>query len=503
MFLSFGSIRRLTVLIMIIIMIIVCAVSLVSTHKIIANLYDMIVHKRPISDKVHSIRDNFLYAKDIFFSYTRNHEIDISLAILAMNKVLKESMDLKGGIDAQKKESVNEFIKTAKLFKVAISTYSSEFEYDPSGASSFDMEHIAIAAAKAASDRLDGMFKDIRAKIRASDINMLIIAKNSQKIMWFSIFIGIIFCFLAAFFMGKALSAPINRLLKGTQEISKGDLSYRIKVGARDEIGKLAESFNKMSDDLNRYIQKEKQAVETAELKGRKLEAAYKELDEFTYTISHDLKEPLRTVDAFSKFLEMRYGDKLDDKGRHYIERIRVNASTMQNLIEDLLEISRVDRRKNPVEVVEIGDLIDEVKMRLEYAIHEKKADIIVRDKLPRLSCDRVRLAEVFLNLISNSIKFTDKKQPHVEIGCIEKNGFYEFYVKDNGSGIEEQYFDKVFKIFQRLGKREDHEGTGAGLTIVKKIIENNGGKIWVESKMGEGTTFYFTVKDQSENRKG
>ncbi|MFQ5867781.1 MAG: ATP-binding protein, partial [bacterium] len=224
-----------------------------------------------------------------------------------------------------------------------------------------------------------------------------------------------------------------------------------------------------------------------------------KELDDFTYIISHDLKEPLRSIDAFSKFIRDDYKDKLDEEGRNYLERIRANTGRMQNLIEDLLEISRLERRKNPLEEVEIEELINEAKLRLEYAIRQKNVEVVVRDKLPKIFCDHVRLAEVFVNLISNAIKFNDKARPCIEIGCSQKSIFYEIYVKDNGPGIEERYFDKIFEIFQRLGKREDREGTGAGLTIVKKIVEMHKGRIWVESKIGKGSTFYFTIPMKKE----
>jgi len=226
----------------------------------------------------------------------------------------------------------------------------------------------------------------------------------------------------------------------------------------------------------------------------KSLEETNKELDDFTYIVSHDLKEPLRSIDAFSKFIIEDYKDRLDEEGKNYLGRIRANAGRMQALIEDLLEISRIERRRNPFGEVQVEELINEVKLRLEYAIKQKNAEIIIRDKLPRVFCDRIRFTEVFLNLISNALKFNNKSNPYIEIGCSEKDIFYEFYVKDNGLGIEERYFDKIFEIFQRLGKCEENEGTGAGLTIVKKIVQMHSGKIWMESKIGKGTTFYFTI---------
>jgi len=229
------------------------------------------------------------------------------------------------------------------------------------------------------------------------------------------------------------------------------------------------------------------------------LEYINKELDDFTYIVSHDLKEPLRSIDAFSKFLEDDYKDTIEEEGREYLKRIRANSLRMQNLIEDLLDISRIERRKSSFEEVDISCLFTEVNLRLEYAIKEKNVKVLIPDDLPRIFCDRVRMVEVFANLFSNAIKFNDKPNPTIEAGCAVQGDYYEFFVKDNGPGIEQQYFDKIFEIFQRLGKKEDHEGTGAGLTIVKKIIEMHNGKIWVDSKVGEYTAFYFTIPVKKE----
>ncbi|MFH1640588.1 MAG: ATP-binding protein [Candidatus Omnitrophota bacterium] len=263
---------------------------------------------------------------------------------------------------------------------------------------------------------------------------------------------------------------------------------------------KEAEDSRRAIKNVAEDLRRSKEALQAQ--KGS-LEDINKELDDFTYIISHDLKEPLRSIDAFSKFIVDDYDDRLDEQGRFYIERVRMNASRMQKLIEDLLEISRLERKKNIFEEVEATELIDEVKLRLEYRIEEKNAQIITKDKLPRVYCDRIRLTEVFANLFSNALKFNDKPNPQIEIGSKPKDGFNEFYVKDNGPGIEEQYFDKVFDIFQRLGKREDNEGTGAGLTIVKKIVHMHKGRIWLESKIGEFTTFYFTIPTKEKLMSG
>lgn len=233
---------------------------------------------------------------------------------------------------------------------------------------------------------------------------------------------------------------------------------------------------------------------ETLQQQIRHIESVNKELDDFTYIVSHDLKEPLRSIDAFSRFLFEDYRSKLDEEAMNYLQRIRVNSSRMQRLIEDLLTVSRIERKKNPFEEADVQTLVAEAQQRLEFAIHQKNVQVTIATLLPKVWCDRVRIAEVFANLMSNAIKFADKNPPVLEIGCRENEKMFEFYVKDNGPGIEEKYFEKIFEIFQRLNRREDVEGTGAGLTIVKKIIGMHRGKIWVTSVVGEGATFHFTL---------
>lgn len=259
----------------------------------------------------------------------------------------------------------------------------------------------------------------------------------------------------------------------------------------------------KVQQSIFRDITERKKAEKKLQKYIREIEAANKELDDFTYIVSHDLKEPLRSIDAFSKFLLQDYQDRLDKEGKNFLNRIRVNCRRMQSLIEDLLEISRLGKKKNPFKQVKVEQLIDEAKSRLEHVITEKNAKIIILTKLPELFCDPVRLTEVFANLLSNALKFNDKVRPIIVIGCTKKNVYYEFFIKDNGPGINKLYHDKIFGIFQQLGVREENTGTGAGLTIVKKIIHLHNGKIWIESTLGESTTFYFSIPCNEINGEG
>ncbi|MEI8062460.1 MAG: ATP-binding protein [Verrucomicrobiota bacterium] len=227
------------------------------------------------------------------------------------------------------------------------------------------------------------------------------------------------------------------------------------------------------------------------------LKLAQKDLDEYTYAISHDLKEPLRGIDGFSKLLVEGYRNKLDDNGRYYVETIRNSTVRMQQLITDLLKFSRLSHQKQPLAPVGLNLMMMHVRLNLQFALDQKNAQLHV-NHLPTVMCDATAITEVFHNLISNAVKYNDKTLPVVEINCTEKDNAkthqtdYEFSIHDNGPGIKPENFEKVFQIFQRL--HNDNTGTGLGLTIARRIVEWHGGRIWLESEEGKGTTFFFTL---------
>ena len=251
-----------------------------------------------------------------------------------------------------------------------------------------------------------------------------------------------------------------------------------------------------MVEDLNVISADLKKAGDRLEEKIIEVERSNKELDDFTYVVSHDLKEPLRGIAAFSTFLSDKYKDRLDEQARHYIEVIKSSVDKMEVLIKDLLELSRISRWKKPPECIELSKLLNEIKEDLSLRLKERKINLKV-GKLPSVKYEKIRISQLFTNLITNAIKYNDKQVPRIEVGC-EKSSDEEFrfYIRDNGKGIPEEYREKVFGLFQRLNP-DDQEGTGAGLTICKRIVESHGGKIWVESEVGKGSTFYFTVPEK------
>ncbi|MFH1563384.1 MAG: Cache 3/Cache 2 fusion domain-containing protein [Nitrospirota bacterium] len=291
-----------------------------------------------------------------------------------------------------------------------------------------------------------------------------------------------------------------------------------------DEIQQLSESFNIMVDNLKnaRTNLEEKIKVATEDIKkanielkekNKTLETVNKELDSFTYSASHDLKEPLRGIASFSQFLLEDYLDKLDETGKDYLKRLSASANRMKSLIDDLLSLSRISRIENPYTSVDSNKLIKEILKRLKPMIEEKNVQLKVDEKLPFIFCDEIKIKEVFHNLISNAIKYNDKKRPEIEIGIEEKigegvegldsplekgvRGLSQpvFFVRDNGIGIEEKYLEEIFGIFKRLHKGDEYGGgTGAGLAIVKRVITDHGGNVWVKSSPGEGSTFYFSL---------
>ena len=218
------------------------------------------------------------------------------------------------------------------------------------------------------------------------------------------------------------------------------------------------------------------------------------ELEQFAYVASHDLQEPLRMVTSFLTQLEKKYNDVIDAKGQQYIYFAVDGAKRMRQIILDLLEFSRVGRTEEDIADVDVTQLVEEITTLHKKQIEELEAIIICED-LPVFQTYKTPLRQVLLNLINNSLKYHRAGvAPVIEIACKETKAYCQFSVKDNGIGIDTEYFDKIFIIFQRLHNKEEYSGTGMGLAITKKIMENLGGKVWVESEPGKGSTFYFTI---------
>jgi PAS domain S-box-containing protein len=242
-----------------------------------------------------------------------------------------------------------------------------------------------------------------------------------------------------------------------------------------------------------RDITERKMAEEILKLKLEELARSNAESEQFAYVSSHDLQEPLRMISSYLQLLQRKYQGKLDDKADKYIYFAVDGAARMQTLINDLLEFSRVATRAKEPEPTDSEFILNQTLSNLELYIRQNNASVS-HDPLPEVIADSTQLAQVFQNLIANGIKFQSEKASKIHISAEKKENKWVFSVKDNGIGIDPQYSEKIFEVFKRLHRKEEYPGTGIGLAICKKIVERHGGCIWVESELGKGATFYFTL---------
>lgn len=241
----------------------------------------------------------------------------------------------------------------------------------------------------------------------------------------------------------------------------------------------------------------ERQQMEVdLEEQARQLERSNTELQQFAYVASHDLQEPLRMVSSYVQLLNRRYGDKLDQDAKEFIGFAVDGAERMRMLIQDLLAFSRVTTKGLPLEPTDSGRVLELALNNLQMIIGENGAKV-EKGEMPEILADQGQLVQVFQNLVQNAIKFHGPQPPVVRVGAEERDGEWLFSVSDNGVGIEEQYFERIFIIYQRLHSKTEYGGTGIGLALVKKIVERHGGRIWVESTPGKGSTFYFTIPQE------
>ena len=250
-----------------------------------------------------------------------------------------------------------------------------------------------------------------------------------------------------------------------------------------------------------REMTERKKADEKLRQTADELENSNKELEQFAYVASHDLQEPLRAISGYMQLLERRYSEKLGEDAKQFINRSIAAVGRMKALIEGLLDYSRVGTRGKPFKPIELSNIVDQAISNLQAAIKESDA-VLTYNSLPEVMGDGVQLIQLFQNLLGNAIKFRGDRKPEIHIVADYQEGCAEwlFSVKDNGIGIEPQYAERIFQIFQRLHTSKDYPGTGIGLAVCKKIIERHGGRIWIESELGNGTTFIFTIPDSRGN---
>ncbi len=287
--------------------------------------------------------------------------------------------------------------------------------------------------------------------------------------------------------LARSVTTPVRALQAGAARLGRGDLDVRLPETSRDELGLLAREFNAMAAALG---QKEADLRRQAD----DLWAANRELEGFSYTVSHDLRTPLRALDGFSRILLEEYARDLPAEARRYLRLVRDNAQQMGQLVDDILAFARLGR--NPVrrESLAPAGLAAQAFDELEPEREGRQVDIDIA-VLPPCEADPAMLKQVFANLLANALKFTRLRETaRIEVGSVTTNGEPTYYVHDNGVGFDMRYADKLFGVFQRLHRSEEYEGTGVGLAIVHRVVERHGGRVWAEAEVDKGATFYFTI---------
>jgi signal transduction histidine kinase len=322
---------------------------------------------------------------------------------------------------------------------------------------------------------------------------------------------GIVVLVIAAtlFLTLRSVTRPLAKLRDGTAIVGAGNLDFRLDVTARDEIGELSRAFDEMTGRLKGTIAERKRAEEAlreseqslairVRQRTAELEAANKELEAFSYSVSHDLRAPLRAIDGFSSIVLRDHATALPAEGQRHLGLVREGAQQMARLIDDLLSFAKTARQPIARRTVALKELVNQCLEEFRGEIAERKAEVAVGN-LPECRADAALLKQVLTNLLGNAVKYT-RKQPRakIEVGCRSENGEQAIFVRDNGVGFDMKHAGKLFGVFQRLHHNEDFEGTGVGLAIVQRVVHRHGGRVWAEAELDKGAIFYFTLgKDQ------
>ncbi|MEI8011888.1 MAG: ATP-binding protein [Candidatus Omnitrophota bacterium] len=351
---------------------------------------------------------------------------------------------------------------------------------------------------------LKKLLDDVQTFAQVSVANARNYEKTTERVLWLMFSLSLLAGFLLSLSIIRGINRPLRHLLKATHEVGGGNLSIKLDDSSRDELGELSHEFNRMSTqlaDARASLEEQRKALQdnldlTARQK-KDLEKVNQELDRFVHTVSHDIRSPLMGIAWYVDFLKSHHYDKIDKKGQDSIDGVCRGVERANALISDLLALTRISRIHNPYQEIPVRPLVEEVVSTLDYKISQNNVAVFMPDAMPLIVCDPIKIKEVFLNLMTNAIKFSSGRpdiRPEVRIECRKAETAVEFIVRDNGIGIPAASHAEVFEIFRRLDTSEKYEGTGAGLSIVKSVVEDHGGKVWVVSEEGRGSAFHFTI---------
>jgi signal transduction histidine kinase len=360
-------------------------------------------------------------------------------------------------------------------------------------------------------DELENLMKAVEVITKQSLTKSGEYQATVERVLFLTILMSLLAGLAIALWIIRSINQPLRDLSAAAHAIGSGRLDISLKENTRDEIGEVSQAFNKMVrqlDESKKKIEAQSESLrrnlEVTEEQKRDLEKVNRELDRFVQTVSHDIRSPLMGIAWYADFLKQHSGETMESKERECLEGVCRGVDRANALIKDLLALTRISRVRNPYEYVQIGGLVDDVVANLEYKIKQCKVDLHIQPNLPSIICDGIKLREVFLNLMTNAIKFSSGNgdvQPRVEVLFRDNVDAHEFIVKDNGIGIDPKNHQEIFAIFKRLDTSEKYEGTGAGLSIVKSVIDDHGGRIWVESELGKGAEFHFTIPKALERK--
>jgi light-regulated signal transduction histidine kinase (bacteriophytochrome) len=319
---------------------------------------------------------------------------------------------------------------------------------------------------------------------------------------------------ITAVIISRSVVHPLSALQRSTETVGSGDLSHRVGLASRDEVGDLSRAFDQMTERLEQTTaSRDVLAWEVAErLRAEanlnealdKLKRSNEALEQFAYVASHDLQEPLRKIRAFGDMLAEDCGDQLSEDGQDYMRRMLNATRRMQQLIGDLLALSRVTTKGKPFAPVDMNEVLRDVVSDLDARIRDTDGRVDV-GVLPTIDADETQMRQLFQNLVGNALKFhREGEEPWVKVDVRgDVDGSCRFVVEDNGIGFDEKYSDRIFGVFQRLHGRQEYEGSGIGLSVCRKIAERHNGAIEVRSRPGEGSVFTITLprEQAAENR--